>query len=105
MTVKELFDAMPKSFQKDAAKGLSAVYQFDITGEGGGKWYAAITNGDLAVTQGEHAGPSITITMAAQDYINLSVGKLNPQVAFMTGKIKIKGDLGLAMKMQQIFKQ
>jgi len=105
MTVKEIFENMPKSFQKDAAKGLSAVYQFDITGDGGGKWYAAITNGDLAVTEGAHASPNITITMAAQDYINLTVGKLNPQMAFMTGKIKIKGDLNLAMKMQQIFKQ
>jgi putative sterol carrier protein len=105
MTVQEIFDAMPKSFQKDAARGLNAVYQFDITGDGGGKWYAAITNGELAVTKGEHASPSITITMAAQDYINLTEGKLNPQMAFMTGKIKIKGDLGLGMKMQQIFKQ
>lgn len=105
MTVKEIFDAMPKSFQKDAARGMNAVFQFDITGDGGGKWYAAITNGDLAISEGAHASPGVTLTMAAQDYINMTQGKLNPQLAFMTGKIKIKGDLNLAMKMQTIFKQ
>ena len=55
--------------------------------------------------EGQHADPSITITMKTQDYIDLSTGKLNGQMAFMTGKIKIKGDLSLAMKMPKIFKQ
>jgi putative sterol carrier protein len=104
-TVKEIFDAMPASFQKDAAAGLNAVYQFDITGDGGGRWYAAIENGELTVAEGEHASPNITLTIATQDYINMSTGKLNPQLAFMTGKIKLKGDMALAMKMAQIFKR
>jgi putative sterol carrier protein len=104
-TIKEIFDAMPASFQKDAAAGMNAVYQFDITGEGGGRYYAAVENGALTVAEGEHAAPNITLTIAAQDYINMSTGKLNPQLAFMTGKIKLKGDMALAMKMAQIFKQ
>ena len=71
----------------------------------GGKWYAAIENGELTISEGEHDSPSLTITMADQDYIDMSTGKLNGQVAFMTGKLKIKGDMGLALKMQQIFKR
>jgi len=104
-TVKEVFDAMPGTFQKDAAAGMNAVYQFDITGEGGGKWYAAIENGELSVVEGEHENPSITLTMADQDYLAMIAGTLNGQMAFMTGKLKIKGDMSLAMKLNSLFKQ
>ena len=104
-TVKELFDNMPSTFQKEAAVGMTVVYQFDITGEGGAKYHAAITDGELSVIEGQHEDPSITITMTAQDYIDLSTDKLNGQMAFMTGKLKIKGDLSLAMKMPKIFKR
>ena len=104
-TVKELFDNMPSTFQKEAATGMNVVYQFDITGDGGAKYHADIVDGELSVIEGQHESPSITITMTASDYIDLSTGKLNGQMAFMTGKIKIKGDLSLAMKMPKIFKQ
>ncbi len=104
-TVKELFDNMPSTFQKEAAAGMNVVYQFDITGEGGARYHAAIVDGELSVIEGQHEAPSITITMTSRDYIDLSTGKLNGQMAFMTGKIRIKGDLSLAMKMPKIFKQ
>ena len=104
-TVEEVFAAMPATFQKDAAAGMNAVYQFDITGDGGGKWYAAITNGELEVVKGEHENPNITLTMADQDYLAMIAGTLNGQAAFMTGKLKIKGDMSLAMKLNSIFKQ
>ena len=104
-TVKEIFEAMPASFQKDAAAGMNAVYPFDITGEGGGRWDAAVENGELTVAEGEHASPNMTLTFAVQDYIIMSTVKLKPQLAFMTGKITLKGDMALAMKMAQIFKQ
>jgi len=103
-TVKEIFDAMPERFNKDAAAGMNAVYQFDITGEGGGKYYAEIKDGELTMAEGEHENPSITLTMAAQDYVDMVEGKLNGQMAFMTGKLKIKGDMSLAMKLNTLFK-
>jgi putative sterol carrier protein len=104
-TVKEIFDAMPSRFNKGAAAGMNAVYQFDITGEGGGKYYAAIANGALTVAEGEHKSPNITLTMGAQDYIDMVEGRLNGQMAFMTGKLKIKGDMSLAMKLNTLFLQ
>ena len=103
-TVKEIFDAMPSRFNKGAAAGMNAVYQFDITGEGGGKYYAEIKNGELSMGEGDHKSPSITLTMAAQDYTDMVSGKLNGQMAFMTGKLKIKGDMSLAMKLNTLFK-
>lgn len=104
-TVKEIFEAMPANFKKDAAAGMNAIYQFDITGDDGGQWHADITDGELAVAEGTHDSPSITITISAQDYVDMLEGKLNGQMAFMTGKLKIKGDMSLAMKMGQLFEQ
>jgi putative sterol carrier protein len=101
--VKDVFKEMPNRFNAGAAKGMKAVYQFDLTGEGGAKYNAVIDDGKLAVAEGAHASPNITLTMAASDYLDMVNGKLNPQMAFMSGKLKIAGDMGLAMKMAQIF--
>ena len=103
-TVEEVFAGMPASFQKDAAAGMNAVYQYDITGDGGGKWYAAIKEGELEVIKGEHENPNITLTMADEDYLAMIAGTLDGQAAYMTGKLKIKGDMSLAMKLKSIFK-
>ena len=102
-TVKEVFEQMPSRFNKDAAKGLDAVYQFDLAGDGGGKWHVMIANEQCQVKEGAHASPNITISMSAQDYLDLVNGKLNGQVAFMTGKLRIAGDMGLALRMQSLF--
>jgi putative sterol carrier protein len=102
-SIKEVLTEMPNRFNAGAAKGLKAVYQFDLTGESGTKFNLAIDDGKLDVGEGTHASPNITITMAAGDYLDMVNGKLNPQMAFMSGKLKIAGDMGLAMKMQQLF--
>lgn len=94
---------MPARFNKDASKGLNAVYQFDLSGDGGGKWHVIIADQQCQVKEGAHASPNITISMTAPDYLDLVNGKLNGQVAFMTGKLRIAGDMGLAMRMQSLF--
>jgi putative sterol carrier protein len=103
-TLKEVIEGMPAAFNAEGAKGLTAVYQYDITGDGGGQFYNAITDGALEVKEGTHDSPNITITMTSKDYIDLVNGKLNGQMAFMSGKLKIKGDMSLAMKLQNLFK-
>jgi putative sterol carrier protein len=57
------------------------------------------------VTEGSAPSPNMTMTMAASDYVDMIAGKLNGQMAFMSGKLKIAGDMGLAMKMQTLFRQ
>ena len=104
-TVRESFENMPQSFQPEAAEGLDVTYQFNITGEGGGKWYAQISEGQLDVVEGQQDEPNVIISMQADDYVNMVNGKLPGQIAFMTGKLKVKGDLALAYKMKNIFKQ
>lgn len=100
---KQAFEQMPSRFNKDAAKGLNAVYQFDLSGDGGGKWQVAIKDQTIEVKEGQHASPNITISMTAQDYLDMVNGKLNGQVAFMSGKLRISGDMGLALRMQSLF--
>ena len=101
--VAEFFDQVPEKVNKDKIQGMDCVYQFNITGEGGGDWSIAIANGDATVSAGTAENPSITITMEAGNFISLLQGKLNGQMAFMTGKLKIKGDMALALKLQSVF--
>ncbi len=100
-TVREIFDRMPQLFRKDGARGLTAIYQFDISGEGGGQWYAAIREGELTVGEGAHAAPQVTITMAAGHFVDMVEGRLGGMRAFITGKLKVKGDMMLAGRMQK----
>ncbi len=102
-TVKEAFDAMPDNFKAEAAAGMNTVYQYCIEGEGGGEWNCVIADGALSVNEGKSDSPSVTLTMAAPDFLDLVNGKLNGQMAFMAGKLKIAGDMSLAMKLGAIF--
>ena len=104
-TVKEIFDSMPASFNPDAAAGLDVVFQFDITGDGGGQWYAAVKDGACEVIAGRHASPSATITSKAKDYLDIANGKANEMMAFALGRIKVKGNIPAAMKLNKIFKR
>jgi putative sterol carrier protein len=103
--IKEIFSQMPQQINADAAKGMNSVIQFNLTGEGGGNYYVEIKDGTAKVSEGSHASPNMTMTLAASDYVDLIMGKLNGQMAFMSGKLKIAGDMGLAMKMQTLFKR
>jgi len=102
-TVKETFELMPGRFRPEKAAGVSAVIQYEITGEGGGTWHASIKDGACAVKEGAASSPSLTLTMSAQDWLDLLGGKLSGQMAFMSGKLKLKGDMGLAMKIAGMF--
>jgi len=101
--VKMIFSGMAGSFQPDKAAGVNTVIQYDITGEGGGKWHVEIANGTCEVQEGAHSAPKLTLTVSDQDWIDMVMGKLNGQQAFMTGKLKLKGDMALAMKMNAFF--
>jgi putative sterol carrier protein len=101
--VKAIFDQMADSFNPDAAQGVTAVIQFDLSGEGAAQYYADIKDGACTVAEGKHDSPSMTLTMTASDYVDMTQGKLDGMSAFMSGKLKVGGDMGLAMKMQNLF--
>lgn len=102
-TVKETFDAMAGRFRADKAAGVNATIQYDITGDQGGSWNAVIKDGACTVNSGAAATPNLTLTMSQQDWLDMVTGKLSGQMAFMSGKLKLKGDMGLAMKVGGLF--
>ncbi len=104
-SVKEIFSQMPANLNADAAKGMNSTIQFNLSGDGGGNYYVSIKDGACTVSEGSAPSPNMTMTMAASDYVDMIAGKLNGQMAFMSGKLKIAGDMGLAMKMQTLFRQ
>ena len=102
-TVRESFKAMPGRFRADKAAGTNATIQYDISGDGGGTWNAVIKDGACTVNQGAAPTPNLTLQIAAQDWLDMLSGKQSGQMLFMSGKLKIKGDMGLAMKLGSMF--
>ncbi len=98
----EYFNELPGKVNKDKIKGMNAVYQWDITGDTGGKWQVILKDDNLTIAPGVAAAPNITLTLEVQNFMDLVTGKLNGQMAFLTGKLKVQGDMTLAMKLQSI---
>lgn len=104
-SVKEVFENhIPSRLQAkpDVVAKIGAVYQFDIAGPGGGKWSVDCTAPGGKVQPGSAPNARCTVAATDQDFLAIVNGKLNAQMAFMSGKLKIQGDMGLAMKLQQI---
>jgi putative sterol carrier protein len=102
-TVAGVMKEMEGQFKADKAAGINATFQFDITGEGGGQWNAVIEDGQATFSEGVADSPTVTITATADDWVRIVNGQLNPQMAFMTGKIKVKGNIALATKLGSLF--
>jgi putative sterol carrier protein len=103
MTPAEIFAQMSEAFQADKAGSLRATFQFNLSGEGGGDWTVTVADGTCTVAEGKAEKPNITIGMVADDFVKMVEGELSPVAAFMQGKIKLQGDMNLAMKLQEIF--
>ena len=86
----------------DISKAVNSTYEFNITGDGGGVWTVDLTKEPGIVTPGSTGTAKCTVTCASGDFMNIVSGKMNPQMAFMSGKLKIKGDMALAMKLQKV---
>ncbi len=86
----------------DVVSKINAVYQFNITGPGGGSWSVDCTQPGGRVQAGSVNDAKCTVAAVDQDFLAIVNGKLNAQMAFMSGKLKIQGDMGLALKLQQI---
>jgi putative sterol carrier protein len=104
ITVQELMNRMPKAFKPEAATGVNAVVQYHLTGNEGGDWVIDIHDTTIDVKPGTAPNPKVTLTADAQDYKDVIMGRTNAMQAFMQGKVKLAGDLGLAMKLPNMFK-
>jgi|SRR5690606_23081298 len=95
MTAKELLSRMPEALDREAAAGTDAVIQYETSEP----IYQVLANGELTVHEGRAEKADLTIRMSDQDLVQLFRGELNPMMAFMTGRIKVSGDLQLAQRL------
>jgi putative sterol carrier protein len=98
--VKAFFDKLESEADADKIAGLNTSYLFDI--DGAGQWLVEIHDGHVHVTEGG-GDADCTISTNAETFERIVAGEQNPTTAYMTGKIKIKGDMGAAMKLQSLF--
>ncbi len=75
-------------------------YAFDI--DGAGAWTVNVEDGTVSVSEGAQAA-DCTITASRDTFREIVAGDQNPTTAYMTGKLKVKGDMGAAMKLQKLF--
>lgn len=106
MALAEVLASIKKRVEEEAdpAKlaGLNAVFQFDVTGDEPSIFHAKVADQKAEIVEAAHDDPNVTISMNVDDLAKLVAGELNATSAFMAGKLKIKGDMSLAMKLQSI---
>jgi len=101
--VKEVFSKMPEVFNPSAAQGLDVVIQYNITGEGGGNWNITIKDGACQIQEGSHDSPTVTLTMSSETWLSMVNKEINGMQAFMSGQLKVSGDMMLAQRIEQLF--
>ena len=99
--VKEFFDTLETRADASKTSGMTNSYLFDI--EGAGQWTVKVTDGNVSVHDGLEDGADCTISASQEIFEKIIAGEQNPTSAYMTGKLKVKGDMGAAMKLQKLF--
>lgn len=101
--VESTFDVIKGAINEDIVKSTQGIYQFDLSGEHTGVWFLDLKNGSGSVGQGEPpAKADVVMKMDSSDFSKMFSGKLKPTMAFMSGKLKIKGDMTLAIKLEKL---
>ena len=104
ITVEQLVRNHEKAFKPEVAEGVEAVIQYHLTGDEGGDWIVNVKDGKCTVTEGVADAPTMTLTADAQDFKDVLLGQANGMQYFMKGRLKLAGDLNLAMKLTTFFK-
>jgi putative sterol carrier protein len=100
MSAKEFFDTLESRVDQSKTAGMNNSYLFDI--DGAGTWKVDVQDGSVKVTEGT-ADADVTITTSQETFEKIVSGEQNATSAYMTGKLKVKGDMGAAMKLQKLF--
>ncbi len=102
-SVSEYFQTLEKRFEPAGAKGVDAIFQFELGDDG--TYHVEVKDGGMTVHEGAADKPTTVIKMTGDNFVQMSNGDLNGQMAYMTGKMKISGSIPMAMKMKSIFPQ
>jgi putative sterol carrier protein len=100
MSAREFFETLECRVDTSKTAGMNNSYLFDI--DGAGKWKVDVQDGRVNVTEGE-GDADVVISASEETFEKMVSGEQNPTSAYMTGKLKVKGDMGAAMKLQKLF--
>ena len=101
-TAREFFETLESRVDPSKTAGMTNSFLFDI--DGAGKWKVDVDDGKVTVTEGEGEGDAdATISASEETFQKIADGEQNATSAYMTGKLKVKGDMGAAMKLQKLF--
>jgi 3-hydroxy-3-methylglutaryl CoA synthase/NAD(P)-dependent dehydrogenase (short-subunit alcohol dehydrogenase family)/putative sterol carrier protein len=103
-SVQQVFENLLDAFQAEAAAGVDVIFQFRISGPGGGDWYIVIKDRVCTVEAGIHAKPATTLKMSDEDFVKYVSGQLPAMQAYSSGKLKIEGDLMKSQLVEKLFK-
>jgi putative sterol carrier protein len=99
-TTREFFEGLPARADASKLAGMNNSYVFDI--DGAGMWFVTVEDGTVSVREGDGEA-DCTISTTEENFKKILSGEQNATSAYMTGKLKIKGDMGAAMKLQKLF--
>ncbi|KAF9537014.1 hypothetical protein EC957_009043 [Mortierella hygrophila] len=106
--IDEQLKALPEAERKEQVNKVKGVYQFNVKNKAGkvATWTFDLKNGAGAVHKGtvDKLKADITIEIADEDFVALAEGKANGQKLFMSGKIKVKGNVMMATKLDVVLK-
>lgn len=102
-TPQEVFDSMRSSFQPAKAKGVHARYQWDLSGSQGGEWWIDVDDGKCKMGKGKIDNPNVIFVATDKDWVAVSNHQLGGTWAYLTGRLKIRGDQGVARKLGEMF--
>jgi putative sterol carrier protein len=97
---REFFETLESRVDASKAAGMTASYKFDI--DGSGSWLVGVDDGKVTVTE-DGGDADCTISTSSETFLKIANGEQNPTAAYMSGKLKVKGDMGQAMKLQKLF--
>jgi putative sterol carrier protein len=102
-TVKAVFQSLPAKLDPVAAEDVDAVYQFDLNGPEDGHYVVTISEGCCQVKEGIHPDPHVTFSMGSDDFLKIFNGEVSGPAVMMSGRLRVSGDLGLAMQLRSLF--
>lgn len=102
MSAREFFEDLPGRPDPERLRGVHNTYLFDITDEG--RWLVTVDDGKVTVTENPDGGATadVSFTLSGETFSKLADRKQNPMIAYATGKLKITGDIGVAMALQNL---
>lgn len=104
MTPKQIFEDEINTKILDNleyVKKYNRVYQFVILGDNGGDWHICLNN-EPGVVNGRHASPDVTFTLGDENFVDVMIGKLNPQKLLKENKLEITGNITAVMDLSNI---